>query len=494
MGHNTIKSIGLALLTTSVISTSAIAGGFDRGGVNIDQLFDTDRFGADAQISYVSPRRTVRNVQRSSNAASPLVGAGVLVAAVNAAGAGVTNPTDAQIFLGGLLASPDPVAQATGAAIAANVAATTAALAPPLSSARINQDSSFAVPRFGFKFNAGDSFNCLASYSEPYGADNTNGTNNALSASSVEFSIDTQDYGLTCAYQLGLGNTSVGDSFLSVVGGVSYQEFDGFLSRQSFLDLANAGITGTAGLVPGGTVTNTSGLGTFNVSDSAVGWRAGLAYEIPDIALRALILYHSSYDYDNLTGIQDNRGFGVDPASANATAAISASTEIPQALEIKLQSGIAEGTLAFANFKWQDWSRVDIVPIVGGITATNVDPTTGAAISTPLAFEAGYRDGYTVNVGIGRQINENLSGLIGFGWDRGTATVSGTQTDSWTLSGGLRYSEGENVEIRVGGAVGILEGGTSRALPNSQDSANDVTYEFDADLLLAVSGGFKYKF
>lgn len=88
-----------------------------------------------------------------------------------------------------------------------------------------------------------------------------------------------------------------------------------------------------------------------------------------------------------------------------------------------MQSGIAPGTLAFANFKWQDWSKVDIVPILGGVTATAAGAT---AIPTDLAFEAGYRDGYTVNLGLGKQLNEQLSGLVSVGWDRGTATVSGT--------------------------------------------------------------------
>lgn len=492
MGLKTTKTIGFAFITSALISSSALAGGFDRGGVNIDALFDNSRFATDAQVTYVSPRRSVQNVQRSANAAAPLVAAGALVAAVNNAGAGVTNPTDAQAFLVGLLTSPDPVAQATGAAIQAGVAAATAAAAPPLTTARINQESSFVVPRISAKFNAGEGLDCLASYSEPYGADNENGTNNALSASSVAFSIDTQDYGLTCGYEFGAGSTSVGDSFVSIIGGVSYQEFQGFLSRQSFLDLANAGIPATAGVVPGGTVTNTSGLGLFNVEGNSVGWRAGVAYEIPDIALRALVLYSSAYDYD-LTGVQDNRGFGIDDAFANATANISATTEIPQALDIRLQSGIAEGTLAFANFRWQDWSAIDIIPIVGGVTATGVGPG-NTAVPTSLAFEAGYRDGYTINAGIGKQLSENVSGLVSLGWDRGTATVSGTQTDSWTFSGGLRYTEGENLEVRVGGAIGILEGGQSTSLPNSVDSANAVFYEFDADVLYAVTGGLKYKF
>ena len=444
MGRSsTIKTLALGLLTSSVISSSAIAGGFDRGGVNIDLLFDERRLAADASVTFVIPNRDLRDIRRTVNATAGLLGAGA---------------------------------------------------PPPASQGSLSPENDYVVPRFGVKTTVANNFDCLASYSEPYGADQTNGAFNALSASSVEFFIDTQDYGLTCSYQMGAGTTSVGDSFFRIIGGVSYQELQGFLSRQSFLDFSNAGIPALLGPGPFGTtftVGNTAGLGTFDVDGSAVGWRAGVAYEIPDIALRAVLLYHSAYEYD-LSGIQDNTGFGVAPGSPNATANITATTEIPQALELKLQSGIAPGTLAFANFKWQEWSEIDIVPIVGGVTATNVAGPN--AIPTSLAFEAGYQDGYTISAGIGKQFSDTTSGLISFGWDRQTSTVSGTQTDTWTMSGGINYKSSENVDIRLGGLVGILEGGTSTALPNSIDAANAVTYSFDADLLLAATASIKVGF
>ncbi len=445
----------MGLAASSMISSAAIAGGFDRGGVNIDLLFDERRFASEAGVTHVVPRRELINYTRAAN---------------NAAAFGAVTP------------------------------AATASVKP---------DSTYTVPRVGMKFGMGDATDCVATYAEPYGADQENGLNNAASQSSVEFFIDTQDYGLTCSYQMGVGTTSRGDSFVRIIGGISYQELDGFLSRQSFQDFANAGIPTLAGIpavaggiltaaglfgVPGAavTVTNTAGLGTFDVSGNATGWRAGIAYEIPDIALRAVLLYHSSYDYD-LSGVQNNTGFGVAAGNANAVVPISATTEIPQAVELKFQSGIAEGTLAFANFKWQDWSKIDIVPINGGVTATLVGPG-GAAVATPLAFEAGYQDGYTVTAGIGKQLNENLSGVMALGWDRQTSTTSGTQTSTWSLSGGINYKDGENIDIRVGGLVGILEGGTSRQLPNSIDGANAATYSFDSDFVYAGSASIKYGF
>lgn len=453
MGHNTkIKSMGLALLTSSVLSTSAIAGGFDRGGVNIDQLFDEGRFGASAQVTYVSPQRTLENLSRP----------------------GLTSATN-----------PNPAANITS---------------------NVEVDSDYVVPRFGFKFGLGESTNCLASYSEPFGGDADYGTGNIYSASAVEFSVEAKDYGLTCSHSFAAGTTSVGDSFIKLIVGGSYQELDGFQSRQSLLfgssalaaqagqlaaaaaaatDPVQAATLAAQAAAVGAAAQPQNGIGTFTVGDETFGWRAGLAYEIPDIALRASIVYNSKYDY-TLTGIQDNSGFGPTAAAVlgaglfGAQIPVFIETEIPQSLDIKFQSGIREGTLAFVNLRWQDWSQLDILPIQGS--------------TSTLAFEPGYRDGYTVTAGLGQVITENLAARVALTWDRGTSTGSGTQTDSWTFSGGLRYSQSENLDFNIGGAIGILEGGTSTPLPNSIDASNAISYDFDADIVYAVSGGLKYKF
>ena len=474
MGQNNhIKSMGFALLATSILSTSALAGGFDRGGVNIDQLFDTDRFAATASVTHVIPRRTIKNIQRESNVAlAPAIQVGVaaqvgpLIGSADPAviGAFVANPANAAIV--------GPIVSAVTIAVAGNPAFAPATGGP------IDVDSTYTAPRLGAKMNVAEGFDCLATYSEPFGGDSGFGTNNAYSATAVQFSIDTQDYGLTCAFQFGAGTTSVGDAFARVIVGGSYQELQGFQSRQSFLDFANAGIGAVGG------VTNTSGLGTFNVEGDAVGYRVGVAYEIPDIALRAMVLYNSKYDYD-LSGIQNNTGFGA-VIPGTQLVPITLQTEIPQSLEVKLQSGIAEGTLAFANFKWQDWSKLGVININGGLS-----PATGGP--SALSFDPLYQDGYTVTAGIGKVINENVSALASLTWDRGTSTISGTQTDSWLFSTGLRYTQDEHLEVNLGGAIGILEGGTSSPT-GIGDQANQITYEFDADFVYALSGGLKVKF
>lgn len=459
MTNGVLAAVGLAMF-----STSALAGGFDRGGVNIDQLFDTERYSARATLSHVMPNRELKNVQRATTDATA---AAIVGGAAQAAG--VTPAQFSQLPAGvqaAIISQVTPI-------VLANPQFTT-----PSSSDKIEVSGDYTNGTMGWKMNLGAGFDCLGTYTKPYGANANYGENNAYSVSATEFTVETDDYGLTCGYQFAAGSTSVGDSFVRVIGGVSYQELTGFQSRQRFLDLANAGIASAGG------VTDTSGIGTFTASGSAVGYRVGMAYEIPQIALRVAGIYHSAYDYD-LSGIQDNTGFGA-VIPGTSLVPITATTEIPQAFELRMQSGINERTLAFLNIKWQEWSQLGIIPIEGGKS-----PTTG--LDTNLSFDPLYRDGWTVSGGLGYAATEQVSLLGSLGWDRGTSTITGSQTDTWTFSAGLRYQPTENFEVSVGGLVGVLTSGSSQLSPFGDD-ANQVTYSFDDDLITAVSLSAKIKY
>lgn len=475
MIRGSLKSVVATMAASVAMVTVAQAGGFDRGGVNIDLLFDESRFATEAAVTYVTPQREIQNVQRGANEATQTAISSQLAPIVGAAGATAT-----QAEINAFIAANPPVngaiVQNVSNAVIANFAG--AGLNPgPATTASIDVDSDYAVPRLGAKVTVIDNVDCLASYTEPFGADADYGTGHAYSASAVKFSIDTNDYGLTCSYKFSAGETSLGKAQFRIIGGVSYQELDGFQSRQRFLDFANLGLATIGG------VTNTAGVGSFSVDGDAWGWRIGAAYEIPDIALRAQLIYSSKYEYD-LTGIQDNRGFGA-VIPGTGVVPISLTTEIPQSLEFKLQSGIAPGTLAFFNVKWQEWSKLGIIPIVGGRSPVTGQPTN-------LSFDPLYQDGWTITGGLGRQFTEQWSGVFAVTWDRGTSTTSGTQTDTWTFSGGVSYNHSESVELRLGGALGVLTSGTS--VPTGGDAANNVSYSFGNDLVAAISGAVRIKF
>ncbi|HEV7254517.1 MAG TPA: outer membrane protein transport protein [Mesorhizobium sp.] len=427
---------------------SAQAGGFDRGGVQVDLLFDPARIATEAGVTYVSPQRELKNVQRATSSTDPL----------------------ADRIRAGLIARGIDRDRATGVANSLR--------RPPLFSGSVEVEGDYAVPRLGAKFNIFEPVDCLATYTQPYGADADYGTNNAYSPTAVEFEVDSHDFGLTCSYKFDLA----GGQF-RVIGGTSYQQLDAYLARQTLLDFGNEGI------------------GTFELSDEAWSYRVGAAYEIPEIALRALVLYSGRYEYD-LTGTVDTTGFGptgtvlaplpgpFSPFSPRLTTGVfdvDAQTEIPQALDIRLQSGLAEGLLGFVNIRWQDWSQLQRVRINGVVS-----PATGQ-VSPTTSFDAFYEDGWTVTAGLGKKFTDTFSGLASVTWDKGTSTFYGSQTDVYTVALGGSYTPTENVELRFGGSVGVLTGGRSDFIAE-QDPANYVSYEFDADTVVAGSASIKVKF
>ena len=432
-------------MTISVALVSTVqAGGFDRGGVNVDLLFSDKQVDTEFSVTYVSPQRSIKNVTRGTNEATQAAVGTALAPIVGAAGP-IATAAEIQAFIAANPAVNGATVQAVQTGVIGGIVGG-GGNPNPATSASIDIDGDFVVPRVGLKVGLTDDLSCLGTYTEPFGADAEYGTGNAYSASATAFSIDTRDIGLTCSYRFSAMEFGVGQSYFRIIGGVSYQELDGFQARQRFLDFANLGVAAVGG------VTNTAGIGTFDVGGDAIGYRLGAAFEIPDIALRASLMYSSKYEYD-LSGTQNNTGFGaVIPGTAMVP--ITMNTEIPQSLEFKVQSGIAPGTLAFASVKWQQWSRLGIIPVIGGRSPVDGAPTS-------LSFDPVYRDGWTVTGGIGRKFTDSLSGSLALTWDRGTATTTGSQTDSWTVSGGLAHEFNENVELRLGGAIGLLTSGSS---------------------------------
>ena len=101
---------------------------------------------------------------------------------------------------------------------------------------------------------------CLISAQNPFGSDTArNSVYAALTTQAVNESIRSTDTDLTCA----IGPPS-GPGVVSLIGGISAQN----------LDYQAATPTGLATSTP------------LSINGWSTGWRAGLAYEIPEYALR----------------------------------------------------------------------------------------------------------------------------------------------------------------------------------------------------------------
>ncbi|TJW42528.1 MAG: transporter, partial [Mesorhizobium sp.] len=367
--------LGAGCFSLALIGT-AHAGGIERGGYDIDLLFDPAPFATEAEATYVMPERKLKN-------------------AVD------TNPFDGDVTALG-------------------------------SSARDSE--SYWVPRIGVKAEVVKGVDCMLDYSRPWGAHTAPGLW-AGAQSNMETDIKSDNYAATCSYKMDAGKGQV-----RFIGGVFYQEVYGF--KESLV----------SPLVP-----DFQGTGRVDLSTSGWGWRAGIAYEIPDIALRASLVYNSKVKLDNISGTLDLTNVG------GVVIPIYGSTQyMPDVVELKLQSGIAPGWLAFGSIKWVNWSVLQSVPICSQATKGLADCTTVSPSPIRLtSLDLMYRDGWTVTTGIGHKFNDQWSGAAQISWDRGTSHGFGSQSDTWTLGGGVAYTPSPNIELRLAGAIGVLTSGHS---------------------------------
>lgn len=283
-----------------------------------------------------------------------------------------------------------------------------------------------------------EDISCLVSTTNPFGTGvDRDQTQAALTGRAVSEQLTSNDTGLTCAYGFALGAGT-----LSVIGGASYQTLD------------------YEAVIPTGLATSAP----LELSGNGVGWRAGVAYEIPEIALRVSAIYNAAIDYD-LDG-----SFGViNPASAEAT--------VPQSFEVKGQTGIAPGWAATGAIKWVDWSVLQSLDV-----SVNGTP----AISSEFL----YRDGVTISAGVAHVLNDQLTLAGGLTYDRGTATkndagvlLAGTQTDRYGINVGAVFTPIDGLEVTGGLSLSQLQAG-SNVLGESWDRSN----VFGASL--AVKGSF----
>lgn len=407
--------LGAGCFSLALIGT-AHAGGLERGGYNIDLLFDPAPVAGEFSGTYVMPERKLKNAVDTSPANGSPGG-----------GNGNSLPNSA------------------------------------------HDTESYFVPRIGFKAAVGQQIDCMADYSQPWGAHTNPGANWAGANSNIETKINSDNYAATCSYKM-----DVGKGQLRFIGGVFYQEVDGFKERMVQFPPFALG----------------TGVGRIDLKGDGVGWRIGAAYEIPEIALRASLVYNSAVNLGDITG-------NVNLTQVNgAIVPVVGTASMPASVEFKVQSGVAPGWLAFGSVKWVDWSTLQIVNFCqvgapGPCTYGNLGGGVGFVTSLDLL----YRDGWTVSGGVGHKFNDQWSGAATLTWDRGTSTGLGTQSDTWTVSAGAAYTPSKNVEVRFGGAVGVLTSGSSGVVLDSSGipHGTDVSYSFGNDLITALSASVKVK-
>ncbi len=192
-----------------------------------------------------------------------------------------------------------------------------------------------------------------------------------------------------------------------------------------------------SGLAYGGS----SGYNVRFGSDRGLGYVAGVAYEIPDIAFRAALTYHSEVKLEMQT-IETFPG-GV-PTATGPT-----HSTLPQSLKLQGQSGVAKNTLVFGSIRWSEWS------------AFTLDPPSAM---TNLAVMV---DAWTYEIGVGHRFSDKFSASLTYTYEdeeggkfvsplapnhnNQSLTLGGKYmvTEKVSLSGGVQYTWLGNAQVET---------------------------------------------
>ena len=202
-------------------------------------------------------------------------------------------------------------------------------------------------------------------------------------------------------------------------------------------------------------------------SNSETGAIYGVAYSRPDIALR-LELIHSEAKKMKLSGTAN--GLMAASFGNNVPFADNSELNVPKAMTLKFQTGIAKDTLLMASVHRVDWkvAQIDL----------NFN---GAAAAATLDIASDFSDTTAYSIGLGRKFTDNTSGSISYSWEDGAGATStsgftmsnGSKTislglkhklDNVTISGGVSYTEVGDVDVAKSGLTSAYSNNSVTAL------------------------------
>lgn len=347
----------------------------------------------------------------------------------------------------------------------------------------------YYFPSAALKLQVTDNFSFGLIYDQPFGAE-------------VEYSTGTQKttalpgplapLGNQGAFHNGTEGTSAEVKSQSISMLFGYQPTENFNFYAGPVYQTVEGDVQLRGLAYGGS----TAFGGYNASikeTGDIGWLAGAAFQIPDIALKASVTYRSEIKHKvNI----DESSAGAGPIAAilnNATGSTDITT--PQSVNLDLQTGIMANTVAFANVRWVNWKDFAIRPYAFGI-ASNIagaSPT----INKPNGFDlvAYTDDQWSINTGIGRKLNDQWAGNVSVGWDSGAGnpvTTLGPTEGYWNLGVGVQFSPAANYFIS--GGVKYFWLGDAKGQSGSQFNTPGYVADFKNNDAIAYGLKMGYKF
>ena len=274
----------------------------------------------------------------------------------------------------------------------------------------------YYFPSAAIKVQATDKISLGLLYDQPYGADATyqvDGSNfsNGVEGTSVE--VKTNNLTALIGYQ-------PNENWNFYAGPV-------WQTVEADIKLRGAAYSKSA----------TESLSGYNIQvdqKDAYGWLAGFAYQIPEIALKAAITYRSEIKHKAQAKETLSVPGMIIPLSINGVEAVT-----PQSVNLDLQTGIAQNTLAFTNIRWVHWDQFAVKPTFLASKGQNLIDYSD--------------DQYSITTGLSHKFNNKWAGTAAVGYDSGAGnpvTTLGPTEGYWSVGLGGQYSPAENYFIQAG--------------------------------------------
>jgi len=318
---------------------------------------------------------------------------------------------------------------------------------------------SFTVSTFSTKMDIGDGISAGIWYTN-----NGNGVSLDYGTLTAPVTLDTGTIAadLNMPSLAALVTYDLNDNF-SLIGGFKRVTVPDGATVTTFRDTNNDNTLGpnTSGALPGGDEDLPDQNQTWTLSDtSAAGAVYGLSYARSDIALRVTLL------------VEEAIGLSIDTTGAGAIAANGTSTaSVGDAISIAFQTGIAENTLLYGNYRISKWKDNQVsVPTVAG-----------------LAQLSDFDDGDSWSLGVARRINDSLAVSVSYFSDPG----DGDDASELSPTGGNRA-------ITAGAKVGVMDNadltlGATWSQRGDATTAN-LGAELNKSIVTTLGAKLSYKF
>ncbi|WP_180103060.1 OmpP1/FadL family transporter [Acinetobacter sp. YH12126] len=394
----------------------------------------------------------------------------------------------------------------------------------------------YYFPAAALKIQLNEHFSFGLIYDQPFGAEAKYNSNSVFSAKSTDSVLGALDHKTVAQFNskatevTGQTEVDVKTQNLSLLFGFQPNENWNFYAGPVYQT-----VEGKVSL-RGEAYSMMSGYDANIKEEGDLGWLAGFAYQIPEIALKASLTYRSEIEHevnatesfqsiDNFTGLsapilnimlgplgaklpkeQRDAVIAVRNALVASNSLPEGKTKVttPQSVNLDLQSGIMENTVAFANVRWVDWSKFAIKPHEFGIKANILDSLV-AGSNGIVGYTDGFnlvdysKDQWSVNAGVGRKFNDQWAGTVMVGWDSGAGnpvSTLGPTEGYWSAGLGGQFSPTPQSFIQAGVKYFWLGDATaqsgSHSVPGNETAANVANFKDNDAIGYSLKIGYRF--